>query len=361
MLHYHHAAPPCAARARAAASPRRPLPTSRLSTTIAPRAWFGLGGNKSSSSSTADKEAASLADQPSALPASHDQAIRQAQLAAERALKDGLRLLEVDFPPVTIGGVAGDGDGQGEMNDNLRHMRRFVGVFRDRAEKVRIFFGDPSEAAVAVGGATMDPAAGRAKTEPAFPRIPGEPRFQISYLTRPNALWSITGVNFDKWSASGQVKSSDEVFVIAYPTFNAKEELKSARQVWDAECEGPGNEGRAMIVFNGELEKLRNGYYPRLLYRELAAIGSEWLPQMETVYSVRNFRGSRPGALVRSYPGLWTLYRRDPLADEDDEDSAASAVAVWSSARRPSLKEVAMELLPNSDKAYKEALAQRRR
>lgn len=116
-----------------------------------------------------------------------------------------------------------------------------------------------------------------------------------------------------------------------------------------------------MVVFNGELEKLREGYYPPLFFRELAKIATEWLPQMETVYSVRNFRGSRPAALVRSYPGQWTLYRRDPLAEEGDEDSASTAVAVWSSSRRPSLKEVAMELLPKSDAAFKEGLAKRRR
>jgi hypothetical protein len=386
MLHRAGAAPASSARTAAPAPARRG--------TVAARGWLGLGGG-AAKPAPATAAAAALADQPSALPSSTDAAIRQAQLAAERALRDGRRLLEIDFPPVSITSVAGDGDGQREMNDNLRHLRRFLGAptFRDRAARVRVLFGDPSEAAVAVSGSTLDPAAGRARTDPAFPRnVAGEPPFQIGYLTRPNALWSLTGVNFDGWSASAQVAPSDEVLVVAYPTFNAKEELGSAREVYEAKVEigsssttgGPGAAGsgsggetasssssssssssppgRAMIVFNGELEKLREGYYPPFFYRDLAKIATEWLPRMEVAYSVRNFRGSRPAALVRSYPGLWTLYRRDPMAEEggDDEAGAASAVAVWASARRPSLKEVALELLPASDAAYREALGRRR-
>jgi len=309
--------------------------------------------------------------------------VRQAQLAAERALADGLRLLEVEMPPVSIGAVAGDGDGQEEMNASLRLLRRFLGAptFRGRASRVRVLFGDASEVAVAASGTTLDPASGRARAEPAFPRdAPGEPPFALGCLTRPNVLWSLTGVNFDGWSAASQVESSDEVLVVAYPTFNAKEELKAAREVWEACClgredggdkvagaslaaAGPAGGGgrgarRAMIVFNGELEKLREGYYPPMFFRELATLNREWLPQMETVYSVRNFRGSRPAALVRSYPGPWTLYRREEGGGEgggDGRGGGGAAVAVWSSARRPSLKEVALELLPASDAAFAEA------
>lgn len=293
-------------------------------------------------------------------------------------MKDGLRLLEVEVPPVAITAVAGDGDGQAEMNASLKLLRQLLGasVFRDRAPRVRIMFGDPSELAVATRGATLDPAAGRAQTDATFPRggvsVSGQPEFAVGYLTRPNALWSLTGVNFDRWSPCVQVRDEDEVVVISSPCFNAKEELKAARQIWEEKCGSGGGSAqqqgtaasqteKTMIVFNGELEKLREGYYPPMFFRELAAINQEWLPRMETVYSVRNFRGSRPGALVKSYPSKWTLYRRDPYGEaEDGEDDASLAVPVWSGERRPSLKEVALELLPKSDAAMAEALRKRR-
>lgn len=43
--------------------------------------------------------------------------------------------------------------------------------------------------------------------------------------------------------------------------------------------------------------------------------------------------------LFRCYPGPWQLLRRNPL---DDQDLAV----LWSSERQPSLKEVALEILP---------------
>jgi hypothetical protein len=321
--------------------------------------WLGGSGG----SNTAQQQQTQL----SPLPASHDQAIRQAQLAAERALADGLRLLEVEVPPVAITAVAGDGDGQREMNESLRLLRQFLGAstFRDRAPRVRVMFGDPSELQVATRGSTLDPAAGRAQTEPMFPRggdaASGQPEFAVGYLTRPNALWSLTGVNWDQWSPVVQVKEEDEVVVVSAPTFNAKEELRAARAIWEEKCvvgNGSGSGSRAMIVFNGELEKLREGYYPPMFFRELARINEEWLPKMQTVYSVRNFRGSRPAALVRCYPNAWTLYRRDPYGEalEGEEDDASVAVPVWSGERRPSLKEVALEILPGSDAALREVL-----
>jgi hypothetical protein len=47
------------------------------------------------------------------------------------------------------------------------------------------------------------------------------------------------------------------------------------------------------------------------------------------------------GALFRAYPGPWQVLRRSPIDPEQ-------TVCVWSSQERPSLKQVALEILPNS-------------
>lgn len=47
------------------------------------------------------------------------------------------------------------------------------------------------------------------------------------------------------------------------------------------------------------------------------------------------------GTLFRAYPGPWQVLRSNPL---DPEDSRC----VWVGEQRPSLKEVAMEILPNA-------------
>jgi hypothetical protein len=47
------------------------------------------------------------------------------------------------------------------------------------------------------------------------------------------------------------------------------------------------------------------------------------------------------GALFRAYPGPWQVLRRNPVNEEDMR-------VVWTGDKRPSLKQVALEILPNS-------------
>lgn len=49
----------------------------------------------------------------------------------------------------------------------------------------------------------------------------------------------------------------------------------------------------------------------------------------------------RVGTLFRCYPGPWQVLRRNPL-DADD------IRVVWSSDERPTLKQVALEILPRT-------------
>jgi hypothetical protein len=47
------------------------------------------------------------------------------------------------------------------------------------------------------------------------------------------------------------------------------------------------------------------------------------------------------GALFRAYPGPWQVLRRNPLNEDDMR-------VVWTGDKRPTLKQVALEILPNS-------------
>jgi hypothetical protein len=51
--------------------------------------------------------------------------------------------------------------------------------------------------------------------------------------------------------------------------------------------------------------------------------------------------GTTPGVLFRQHPGPWQVLRRNPLDDSDLR-------VVWTGDARPSLKEVAMEILPGA-------------
>ncbi len=95
--------------------------------------------------------------------------------------------------------------------------------------------------------------------------------------------------------------------------------------------------GIPIIVFNGELDRLRNNYYPGLFYPKLAKLSKELLPLFESAYYIHNFKGSKAGALFRCYPGPWQVLRRPRGGD---------MVVVHTQETRPSLKEVALEILP---------------
>lgn len=79
-----------------------------------------------------------------ALPRSYEQALAAAQQATKAAIKDGVRLLEVEFPTAGLDSVAGDAEGQNEMTYSLEFLRRYLVVFQlqDTAGSTRVFFPD---------------------------------------------------------------------------------------------------------------------------------------------------------------------------------------------------------------------------
>ncbi|KHN41719.1 hypothetical protein glysoja_003459 [Glycine soja] len=99
------------------------------------------------------------------------------------------------------------------------------------------------------------------------------------------------------------------------------------------------NTERKLIIFNGELDRIRSGYYPSFFYPKLAALTKTFLPMMETVYYIHNFKGRNGGTLFRCYPGLWKVLRRV---------GNRKYVCLHQQNSMPSLKEVALEILPSA-------------
>jgi hypothetical protein len=142
-------------------------------------------------------------------PTDYESMLRQAGEACKTAIADGHKIIEVDFPPTSLWGVTGDGEGQkrgegelplgwvgkrqgfrgalnpqsqrfsykcafaplppcntgqNEMNACMKYLRQFLNSFREEAASTRVFFPDNKELAVAVSGQTMDPNAGRLTT-----------------------------------------------------------------------------------------------------------------------------------------------------------------------------------------------------
>ena len=62
---------------------------------------------------------------------------------------------------------------------------------------------------------------------------------------------------------------------------------------------------RPLVVFNGELDRIRSGYYPAVFYPGLAKMAREWLPSFCQAYYIHNFKGRKPGdSLVTTFPPI---------------------------------------------------------
>nr|POE71082.1 hypothetical protein CFP56_58438 [Quercus suber] len=128
-----------------------------------------------------------------------------------------------------------------------------------------------------------------------------------------------------------RVKPEDELFLVAYPYFNVNEMLV----VEELYKEAVENTARKLIIFNGELDRIRSGYYPSFFYPKLAKLSKTLLPLMETVYYIHNFKGRNGGILFRCYPGPWKVLRK----------VGSKYICLHQQEVMPSLKEVALDIL----------------
>ncbi|KAH9753026.1 DUF1995 domain-containing protein [Citrus sinensis] len=118
-----------------------------------------------------------------------------------------------------------------------------------------------------------------------------------------------------------RVKPEDELFLVAYPYFNVNEMLV----VEELYKEAVFNTARKLIIFNGELDRIRSGYYPSFFYPKLAALSKTLFPVMETIYYIHNFKGRNGGTLFSNK--YICLHQQEVM---------------------PSLKEVALDILPSA-------------
>lgn len=234
-----------------------------------------------------------------AFPTDYADAISQAQAATKAALADGHELIEIEFPAAGLSSVSGDGEGGNEMTYSLGYLRSFCRIFQDQAATTRIYFPDQKEMWMAAGTSGQD-----GKDADA---VFGTTAFQLDYLTRPSFLHDIGLGAFDKVDVSKGVQDSDIRFVVAYPHFNIGE-MVAVEEVYNERIKGTS---RPLIIFNGELDRIRSGYYPPFFYPGLARMAKDWLTQFCTAFYIHNFKGKQPGVLYRQYPGSWQVFRRE--------------------------------------------------
>ncbi|XP_040954374.1 uncharacterized protein [Gossypium hirsutum] len=220
---------------------------------------------------------------------------------------------EIEFPTAGLGSVPGDCEGGNEMTGSMQLIREFCDILvaPEKVTRTRIFFPEANEVKFA-----------RQVFEGAS--------FKLDYLTKPS-FFEDFGFG-EKVKMADRVKPEDELFLVGYPYFNVNEMIV----VEELYKEAVMNTNRKMIIFNGELDCIRSGYYPSFFYPKLAALTKSLLPMMETVYYIHNFKGRNGGTLFRCYPGPWRVLRR----------MGNKYFCVHQQEKMPSLKEVALDILP---------------
>lgn len=224
--------------------------------------------------------------------------------------------MEIEFPTAGLESVPGDGEGGIEMTGSMQLIRQFCDLFikPEKATRTRIFFPEANEVQFAR----------KSVFEGAS--------FKLDYLTKPSFFQDFGFV--EKVKMVDRVKKEDELFLVGYPYFNVDEMLV----VEELYKEAVENTARQLIIFNGELDRIRSGYYPSFFYPKLAALSKTLFPKMETVYYIHNFKGRSGGTLFRSYPGPWKVLRR----------VRSNYVCIHQQEFMPSLKEVALDILPSA-------------
>lgn len=256
-------------------------------------------------------------DLPVPFPMDYTQLLQQAKEATQLAVKDDKQLMEIEFPTAGLESVPGDGEGGIEMTGSVELLREFCDlvVSPDQTAKTRVFFPEANEVTFARNSAF------------------GGCSLKLDYLTKPS-LFEDFGFG-TKVKMADRVKPEDELFLIGYPYFNVNEMLV----VEELYKEAVANTSRKMIIFNGELDRIRSGYYPRFFYPKLGALLETFLPKMETIYYIHNFKGRNGGILFRCYPWTWNVLRKV---------GNTKFVCVHQQETMPSLKEVALEILPSA-------------
>lgn len=232
------------------------------------------------------------------------------------AFKDNKQLIEIEFPTAGLESVPGDGEGGIEMTGSMQLIREFCDVFiaPEKVTRTRVFFPEANE----VDFARKSVFEGSS--------------LKLDYLTKPS-LFEDFGFG-TKIKMADRVKPDDEIFMVAYPYFNVNEMLVVEELYKEAVLNTP----RKLIIFNGELDRIRSGYYPPFFYPKLAALTKTLFPSLETVYYVHNFKGRNGGTLFRCYPGPWQVVR----------NVRGEYVCLHQQQEMPSLKEVALDILPSS-------------
>ena len=252
-----------------------------------------LGGRPVTRGALATAAAAARPDyRPVSFPRDYAELVRQCADSLVAAQADGVLLQEVQLPVAGLDSVSGDVEGNVETNITVRYLRQLLDAAfkRDGSQaNTRVFFPDKLELALARGGAGATSDGVPAPDVTFAPAQLGDWPGPLTHIWEPS-VFTLSGLSrlmnqhplIEKRTAVSDVR-----FVVAYPSHNI-DEMCEVAELHERVAQ-PTN--RPIIVVNGELERVRSGYYPAFWSRKEMDILRAFCPRFEQIYYIHNFKG----------------------------------------------------------------------
>jgi hypothetical protein len=223
--------------------------------------------------------------------------VSEVQEGVRNALADGKRVLELEIPTTD----RFKDTPLNRINEaNTLYVREFVRMFT-QPQELCVVFTDAAECKYAIedwGGGPVPFKLSRCINPPPHTHPCGVPAHHAQTRTHAHSLIK-----------PQPMAVSVNKYVVMNPTFDVRE-YSYMDQLYTSEIQP---KDASMIIFNAELFKLRSGglmgYYPDIIFPKLAEVRRRLMPQVETAYYLRIFRGPPVGALYKKYPGPWMVLR----------------------------------------------------
>lgn len=302
----------------------------------------GAGGAAARDGAEAPPAEAQFVSRSKYLPESYEELLEDAARSTQAALRDGLRTLEVEFPPLGSNSSEYSAKGDDFIESNLVLALSFAGKLSESTgQTVRVVVPDFVELDRLEDEkrTTLEMLEGRVALGSLSEAGGLQASFQEAVFGKRGltSFWAGEGFKLgERNSSGGETDNAGDIAEDIVLCINASAiELPDVRQYYDR-----FGRDRPFILFNLQLETLRAdlgiiGFPPRSLHHE-------FFTRFRSVFFLRNRQYSKSvnvppflinysGALFREYPGPWqVMLRQDDgslvcIAEDDVRFTLAEA------------------------------------
>jgi len=300
----------------------------------------------------------------------------RAKAAAETAISNGVKLLEIEFPPL-IGGQKSksqfdDFDNIQELDSNKDWTMQFAALLSStqvnsdfNGKKLWIVFPDLKECELA-----RKEWQGKLYQKFTFTTIEAATNAASSSKQGSgyDAPWGAAFVStMSKWMGGskgdagllGDQDSLDPLIagdnfppslalIIQPGNGGPVEDWCNCETIYDGLTNNGGDAtSPTMVIVNGALDKLRGGYYPPFVFPKLAASVNRFFTKFETAFYLKPISDKGVyGWLYRVYPEPWQLVlQRYPTNSKKPQSSVIENIRVHVSHKRPTYAEAVAMLV----------------